>query len=427
MLELAVLADDLTGGMIVASLLEGAGVVCPLVTDASCVDKITGSPTAIVLARKIRLVAADVARKEADSAAAAFIRRDARTVYYKYSALFDSTPNGNIGPIAENLLRATGADRTIFCPAWVDMVTVYKGHVFVGHMLMSDSFKRFDPVTPAETANIVVKLAGQTAVSVGLLDHQMLNRELAVVHDFLRDHEESFWIADAVDSADVARLAALTRDWRLVTGGDSLPPAIIKERRKKLPPEAHSGRRLLPASHGFEAVLAGSCHPATRAQVEAFARKHPVWRIDLARHGGAADLIDRIVAWARENLCRGPIGIATTADPRDVKDAQQAFGREGASELADRLMSDLASQLRDLGVRKFVIAGGETSGAIFRALGIRQLEVAAYDTELFGGYCHSARDAASSFVLKPGSIGDEQFFFRALKRMREADEQVDKE
>src|SRR5581483_11489845 len=174
-------------------------------------------------------------------------------------------------------------------------------------MLISDTPKRFDPVTPATTSNVVAKLRGQTSWRVGLVSHQMLNAEAPPVAQALEARPETpFWVIDAIDEADVAKIAALARDWPLVTGADSLPPAILRDRLGDAPAQAGSGRRLLPAAPGHEAVIAGSCGPATIAQLDAFAERHPVWRVDLARDGDSAALADAIAAWAAERLAASP-------------------------------------------------------------------------------------------------------------------------
>jgi len=427
-LELAVLADDLTGGMIIAGKLEAAGVACPLVTNVDELLALPGDPTAVVLARKIRLVSPAQARQEAEAAAAAFAKRGANTIFYKYSALFESTDQGNIGPIAEALLAATGAKRTMFCPAYVDRgLTMYQGHIFIGSTLMSETAKRFDPMTPSTTSDVVAKLRSQTAWRVALADHQMLTADAAAVAAALDAQPDVlFWVMDAINDADVAKIAAVTRDWPLVTGADSLPPAIIEDRRQGALPQPGSGRRLLPAALGHAAVIAGSCGPATAAQLAAFAERHPVWQVDLARDGDAEGLADAIAAWASERLPSGPVAIATTADPAGVAAAQAAFGREGASQRADRLLGAVAVRLRDVGVSKLVIAGGETSGAVLKALEVGRLEVAGYDDELWGGYCHALGQRPMSFVLKPGGTGDPHFFFTALDRLQEAERQSTK-
>jgi uncharacterized protein YgbK (DUF1537 family) len=422
MLEFAVLADDLTGGMIIASSLEHEGVRCPLVTSVEALADLPSATEAVVLARKIRLVEPDLARKEAGQAAAAFARLGARRIFSKYSALFDSTARGNIGPIAETLLEATGAQRTIFCPSFVERdVTVYEGRMFLRGTPLGESFKRFDPATPMLNSNLVEVLQAQSRLKVGLLRRRHLAvGKPAAEAALARQGEARLFIADAIDAGDIERLAELTLDWPLTTGADSLPPALARLWRCGRPPERGSDRRLLPPAPGFAAVLAGSCAAPTLAQLDAFERAHPVWRIDLVRDGEDPELLDRISAWAAPKLKSGPVAIATSADQAGVEAAQQRHGREGAAALSDRLLGALAWRLLDLGVRKFVVAGGETSGQVVSALGVRRVEVARLD-DMQGGYCHQAEPVPLSLVLKPGTFGDAEFLFAALERLREAD------
>jgi len=420
-LELGVLADDLTGGMMIASLIELAGVACPLATTP---DALEPGAEAAVLARKIRLVDPDEARQEAHAAAAAFARLGARRIYSKYSALFDSTARGNIGPIAEALLEATGAARTVFCPAYVERdVTVYQGRLFVGPTPLAESFKRFDPATPALTSDLVEALQAQTNVKVGLLPRKVLAAGKAEA--WLANAPAPFLIVDAIDAGDIERIAALTLDWPLVTGADSLAPALARAWRRGAARDPAAGRRLLPPAPGFEAVIAGSCAPPTLAQLAAFERDNPLWRIDLAADADDPGLVRRILAWAGERLADGPVAVATSADKPGVAAAQARFGRDGAASRADALLAGIAAGLAGLGARKFVVAGGETSGAVLSALAIRKVEVAAYD-DLFGGYCHQRGPEPMSLVLKAGSIGGADFLIRALARMRQADAEGDK-
>jgi uncharacterized protein YgbK (DUF1537 family) len=422
MLEFAVLADDLTGGMIVASSLEAVGVRCPLVTSVAALDGLGTDVEAVVLARKIRLVDPDLAREEARQAARAFARRGARRIFQKYSALFDSTARGNIGPIAEALLEATAAPRTIFCPAFVERdIAVYEGRMFVRGLPLDQTFKRDDPVTPMLNSNLVEVLQAQTHLRVGLLRHHELAQGPTVARAAMARRDDTpFFIADAIDAGDIERLAELTLDWPLVTGADSLPPALARLWRRGRAPDAGSNRRLLPPAPGHAAVLAGSCAGPTRAQLASFEARHPVWRVDLAADGKDAGLVDRIAGWAGERLAAGPVAIATSADPAGVARAQQRFGRDGAAERSDTLIAVLARRLSDLGVRKFVVAGGETSGAVLSGLDVDLVEVNGFD-EMQGGYCHQPGPVARSFVLKPGSFGDADFLVAALERLREAD------
>jgi uncharacterized protein YgbK (DUF1537 family) len=421
MLELAVLADDLTGGMITASALEGVGVRCPLVTTVEALGELPADAEAVVLARKIRLIDPALARQEAKAAADAFKRLKAKRIYYKYSGVFDCTPRGNIGPIAEELLKEVGARQTIFCGALIERdITVYEGRMFLRNVPLAESPKRFDPVTPAFESNLVEALRPQTSLAVGLLPHRILFRgRAAAERELARLAGTPFIIVDAADSDDIDRIAELVLDWPLTTGADSLTPALARA-WKKTQLKSAPRSRLLPAVGGFGAVLSGSCAAPTLVQLDNFAARHPVWRIDLAKDAEKPDLVDEVVQWAIERLSAGPVAIATSGDVAAVAEAQARFGVEGASLRSDKLIGDVGKRLYDAGVRKFVVAGGETSGQVLSALGVRQVEVAPLD-DMLGGYCHQAGPTKVSMVLKPGTYGDPDFLFSALTRLEEAD------
>lgn len=425
MLQFGVLADDLTGAMIVGSLLEREGIRCPVVTDADELDRLPADARAVVLARKIRLVDPTVARAEARRAGEAFVRHGVPVVYSKYSALFDNKREGTIGPIAEELLAATGATQTIFCPAYVERrLTVYQGHLFVRNVPLDRSFKRHDPSSPAWSADLTEVLrAHSPGVEVGLLAHDVVARGVdAIDAAMARQPNVRFFVADAIDDTDIAHLAAAGARWKVVTGGDSLAPALARAVVPDAVPVSADRVQLLPPAGGHSAVLAGSCAEPTRAQLDAFAARHPgsLWRVALVEEGHASDLAERIAAWAAPRLADGPVAVSTSADPEGVAAAHARYGLEGASALADRLLGDVARRLHSLGVRRFVVAGGETAGEILGALGVGQVDVAPFD-DMFGGYCHRRGDDPLSFVVKPGSFGESDFFFRALDRMAAAD------
>lgn len=416
--QLGVLADDLTGAVIVAAMLERDGIVCPVVTDAGELSRLPADAPAVVVARKIRLVEPSVARDEARVVAGALRAIGVPRVYSKYSGLFDATRRGNIGPIAEELLDSFGAERTVFCPAYVERgLTVYQGHLFVRGTPLDRSFKRHDPATPAWTADLTESLRSQSpGVEVGVLPHQVVatGRD-GVLAAVARRPSTRFFVADAVDVADVEHLAAAVADWPVVTGADSLAPALARvvcgdSRPVVAAPTPAAGRT---------AVLAGSCAEPTRRQLDALAVQHPVRRVRLAEEGDHAGLVDELAAWAAERLADGPVAIATSADPDDVRAAHERYGVDGASARADALLAGLATRLHASGVRRFVVAGGETSGAVLAALDVRQLRVAPFD-DLAGGHCHRPGADPLSFVLKPGSVGDDGFLLHALARLDDA-------
>ncbi len=421
MLELGILADDLTGGMMVASLLEREGVRCPLVTSPDALDTLSADAEAVVIGRKIRLIPADEARADATRSARALRAIKTKRVYYKYCATFDSTEEGNIGPITEALMEALDTDRTIVCPAFPEYsVTIFQGRLFLGSTPLGDSFKQHDPVTPMTNSNLVEVMQAQTHGKVGLLPHGTLIKGKAVTSDAIDKQVKAgigMFVIDAVDDDDATRIAELVTDWPLSTGADAMPMFLARTFHQEESPEQ---RTLLPPSPGGEAVIAGSCAPNTLAQTAYFEQQHAVYRIDLIEAKSDPTILSKIEQWAKENLNKGPVAIATSADVAGVERAQAELGRDGAAALADELLGKSAKLLHNLGVRKFVVAGGETSGQVFNSLEIEQVQVSAFDN-LSGGYCHEAGDTPTSLVTKAGALGDETFFFTALERMRQAD------
>ncbi len=421
MMELGVIADDLTGGMMVASLLEREGVHCPLVTSVAGLQGLPADTEAVVIGRKIRLIAAADASADAQASANSLRALGAQRIFYKYCATFDSTEEGNIGPIAEALMATLETDRTIFCPAFPEYtVTVFQGRMFLSHIMLGESSKRFDPVTPMTNSNLVEVLQAQSKAQVGLISHAVLARGLdeakAYVDKEVKDGKNLF-LVDAVDDTDVTRIAELCLHWPLTTGADALPMFLARAWRdgESATPASH----LLPPSQGAEAVIAGSCAQATLDQLDEFSLHHPVFRIDLMASNEA--IRKDLSAWITANVVNGPVALATSGDVETVKKAQSKFGVEGAAERADEILGFAAQCLRSAGVKKFVVAGGETSGQVMNALGVQQVQVAPFDN-LSGGYCH-APGLGTSFVLKAGALGDRRFFFTALERMREADAQ----
>ena len=254
---------------------------------------------------------------------------------------------------------------------------------------------------------------------MGLIPHRVLHRGLEAARDYVDAQVASgirAFVIDSVDDDDVTRVAELVDDWSVTTGGDALPGFLA---RQWLPADHPPGdRTVLPAAPGHEAVIAGSCAPPTLRQLDHFETRHAVFRIDLVRSDDG--LLDEIRSWAAEHVPLGPVAVCTSADVVGVERAQKALGKDGAAARADSLLGEAAKMLYELGVRKLVVAGGETSGQVFSALGIRQVEVGSFD-DLSGGYCFSRAPGPLAMVTKAGGLGSETFFEYALERMRRSE------
>ncbi len=420
MLELGVIADDLTGGVKVASLLEEDGVRCPVVTSVAALEGLDDIQ-AVVVGRKLLSRPPEEAVADAVRSAKALLAKGAKQLYYKYSALFSSTARGNIGPVAEELMELTRSDHVLFCPGRPERdAMVYQGRLFLGSNMLHETPRRFDPVTPMTNSNLVEVLQSQSGVEVGLLDHRTMRAGRAACERFLAEQSAAgvrFFIVDVIDPPDLARVAELVRHSALATGSDDLPVALSRRWPERNIAES---RTLLPPAPGYAAVISGSCTPKTARQLARFEAEHPVFRIDLLRARANEAHLDQVVEWARGRLAHGPVGVATTTNAEGVKRAQAELGQDGASALADDLLGSVSRELHGLGVRKFVVAGGETSAAVVKSLHVERLEVGAHD-DLQGGYCHCAGNDPVSLVVKSGSAGGDDFIDIALERLRLAD------
>ncbi|WP_439409080.1 3-oxo-tetronate kinase [Bradyrhizobium sp. DASA03076] len=414
-----VVADDLTGGMETAAMLVAAGIECGFVTDPALVGS-CGDVPAIVIAQKTRVIPASEAVSLTEKAARALLARDIRQIFFKYCATFDSTDQGNIGPVADLLMQLTGAEYTAFCPASPALRrTVYNGYLFLGTELISDSPKRHDPLTPMTDPDLVRVLQRQTRAKVGLLAHALVSAGAEAAGRAIAEaaaHGIRYFITDAIYDRDLDTLAALTCDWKLMTGNATIVqhyPHIWRARgligATRRPP-------CLRAVGGGGVVLAGSCAERTLEQLAEFEKSHPVLRIDLLNAGDVAATVGDALDWARPRLHRGPVGFATSGAPEAVKMAQERYGREGSAQLAEAILGRLAVSLRSVGVRRFVVAGGETSGAIVEHLGIRRLRVGPYGGPGIGTAVTEDEDPVA-LCLKSGKLGPVDLFATTLEVM----------
>lgn len=417
---LGVIADDLTGGLETAAMLVALGVHCDFVTNPDLVGSMEGFSTAVV-AQKTRVTTSAYAVERSEAAARALLDAGCRQLFFKYCATFDSTDKGNIGPVADRLLELTNSAYTAFCPGSVEVGrSVVNGYLFAGDVLVSESFKRFDPLTPMLDPNLVRVLQRQSIHKVGLLPHKLVRQggeALKSCVSRLFGDGVRHMIADSLYDEDLDAIAKLTVDWPLMTGNAAIVqfyPALWRARgwlapQRDMPP--------LAAVDGPGVVLAGSCSEQTLAQLQAFGRDRPVYRIDLAKVGHLGAIVADVLEWSVRLIDDGPVAIATSSSPEGVASAQSRHGREGAAKLAEAIMGTLAVALREKGVRRFMIAGGETSGVVVQSMGIERLNVGAYTGPGLGCATSIGPDPAA-FSLKSGKLGHPDLFLSMLEEMR---------
>jgi uncharacterized protein YgbK (DUF1537 family) len=409
------IADDFTGGLELASVLVRAGIRTRMLTRFAAAQDLA-DVEAVVVGLKTRVAPKEQAVRAFARAADLLAAAEPRQLFFKYCATFDSTRHGNIGPCADLLADRVGVDFTAFCPAFPEVKrTVFQGHLFAFDQIISESPKRLDPLTPMRDPSLVRVLQQQTRHRVGLIRHEDFKDGADAARariEALRKDGIRYAIADGADEDDLRVLAAVSADWPFMTGGSSV--AVYY-------PDLWRGRGLvgrfssspLPNIDGPAAVLAGSCADRTREQLEHFSRSRPVLTLDLAAAGVDQGATDMAIAWAAERIASGPVAITTAARPDAVAAIQSRFGRRRAARMAEQLLGRIAVGLRDLGVRRFVIAGGETSGAVVEALRIQALAVGPYEAP---GQSKAVAlvEPALSFYLKSGKLGPVDMFERVL-------------
>ena len=415
---LGCIADDFTGATDLANKLTRQGLYCVQHNGIpSDPDGPAAEADGAVIALKTRSIPAAEAVAESLEALDWLRARGCRKLFFKYCSTFDSTDDGNIGPVAEALLSALESDFTIACPAAPENGrTVYQGHLFVGDRLLSETGMRHHPLNPMTDSDLVRVLQRQSHGQVGLIPQAAVTRGAGAVEarvEELRAGGTILAIADALSEADLETLAQATETLPLITGGSGLAvglPAIFRDRGElnPIPPLPR------PPADSPAAVLSGSCSEATNRQVAEMRRRRPSYRLDPAALADGDAAIEAALAWARDDLGREPILIYSTAEPEALAAVQRDLGRERASQLVERAMGRIAEGLVRSGVRRLVVAGGETSGAVVTALDIRSLAIG---PEIDPGvpWTMSLDDVPLALALKSGNFGGADFFTRAFE------------
>ncbi len=419
---LGCIADDFTGATDLANNLVRTGMRVvqtigvpsgPLSAEVDCV----------VIALKTRTIAPADAVAQSLQALRWLQGQGARQFYFKYCSTFDSwyqgDVRGNIGPVTEALMDALDTDFTIATPAFPDNGrTVFKGHLFVGDALLSDSGMKDHPLTPMRDANLVHVMQAQCQSKVGLIDHKAVAAGAAAVTQAiaqLKSQGVRIAIVDAVSNDDLTRMGPALRDLPLLTAGSGV--AIALPANFGLQADPRTSR--LPLAQGRQAIVSGSCSQATLGQVQ-HAQDHgvPAWALDptaLMDDAGQQQAIEQALQFAARHPAK-PVLVYSSAAPDAVRAIQQRFGVEQAGHRVEQTLAAIARGLVQQGVRQLVVAGGETSGACVQALEIEQLQIG---PQIDPGvpWCH-ARAALSPeglhITLKSGNFGGVDFFTRSF-------------
>jgi uncharacterized protein YgbK (DUF1537 family) len=417
-LLLGCIADDLTGATDLGVNLAREGLSVIQVNGVPDPGLDVPAADAVIVALKSRTIAPDDAIAQSLAALAWLRGHGAERIYFKYCSTFDSTPRGNIGPVTDALRRALGiASNALPTPATPAYPrngrTVYLGHLFVGDVLLSDSGMRHHPLTPMTDANLVRVLAAQTAGKVGRLPQADLEAGADAARkrlEMLAAEGFTHAIVDATCDLHLYVAGQACVDLPLTTGGAGLAVGIARALRDRA--RAGSGAWTAPSPRGPVAWLSGSCSEATRGQVAAACDTVRSFRIDPLALATNPAIADAIAAEAVAALDGGSVLVYATAPPDAIAAAQRQLGTERAAGVVEAAFRTIATTLAANGVRAFVVAGGETSGAVVEALGVRALAIG---PEIDPGVPWTRAVGGEPFwlALKSGNFGGPDFFAKA--------------
>ncbi|MGH7067792.1 MAG: 3-oxo-tetronate kinase, partial [Acetobacteraceae bacterium] len=373
------IADDFTGATDLALMLANGGMRAAQMIGVPAKTETAEALDAVVVSLKSRTAPVTSAVRESLAALAWLKGVGCRQFFFKYCSTFDSTAEGNIGPVADALLEALGSTFALVCPAFpANGRSVYQGHLFVGSALLNESGMQHHPLTPMRDANLVRVLGRQTEGMVGLVPYPVVAEGAAAIERAMQalvDQGLRYAIVDAVSDADLWAIGSAAANHALITGGSGVAMGLAQNfRRAGLLPDRKDPAPL-PSLPGPAAILSGSCSPATLAQIEAAAL--PTFTIDPLHSSSATTLAAQAMAWVGRQDGNAPLLIAASAPPERVAAVQRAFGRERAGRLVEQTLALIAERLVQRGVTRLIVAGGETSGAVVAKLGVRRLRIGA--------------------------------------------------
>ena len=419
-ITLGCIADDFTGATDLANMLVKGGLKTIQLLGIPRKSDVVPSVDAVIIALKTRTIPVEEAIEQSLRALNWLKSAGAEKFFFKYCSTFDSTDDGNIGPVIDALMADLETPFTIACPAFPETErTIFKGHLFVGDKLLSDSPMRYHPLTPMTDSNLVSTLSRQTSQKVGLVRYTDIlggPSEIRKAFDQLRKEDVAIAITDVLNDEHLYFLGEAVKDFKLITGGSGIAlglPSQLKSRNNhKEKVTAHK----LPKVLGKELILSGSCSEMTLAQVNEFSKKYRTLKLNPIELAESNSSLDNAVDWVIQAKGEEPILVYASAPPDAVNEAQTRLGRDLASSTVENALAKIASAAVQNGFRRIVVAGGETAGAVVSNLGIKgimigeQIDPGVPTTVSIG-------NPSIGLALKSGNFGSLDFFEKALKVM----------
>ncbi|WP_380178291.1 3-oxo-tetronate kinase [Kalamiella sp. sgz302252] len=412
MTRLGVIADDFTGATDIASFMVKAGWRVVLFNGVPDEAFAADGVNAVVIALKSRSIPAEDAVCQSLAAADWLKEQGCDRLFFKYCSTFDSTAQGNIGPVTDALMRYLNTSMTVLCPAVPDNGrTIVYGHLFVNGELLNESGMRHHPVTPMTCSSLKTLMEAQSG---GLCDNVTINtvknqpQEISARLTAL-EGKAKYVIFDVLDNADLLAVAQATARFPLVTGAAGLGYAIaaLDTQQQDL-----SGHDMHIEAAGFAVVLSGSCSSMTNQQVDFYQQRASSLALNVEKILHDANYLTSVANWVLDHApeALAPL-VYATQPPQIIEIVQKSYGAAFVSEKIERFFADLARTLNAAGFNKFIVAGGETSGAVTQGLNIRGMVIG--EAVAPGVPWTQVLDEKKWVILKSGNFGNSDFFLKA--------------
>ena len=419
-ITLGCIADDFTGATDLANMLVKGGLKTIQLLGTPGKSDVVPSVDAVIIALKTRTIPVEEAIEQSLRALNWLKSAGAEKFFFKYCSTFDSTDDGNIGPVIDALMADLETPFTIACPAFPETErTIFKGHLFVGDKLLSDSPMKYHPLTPMTDSNLVSTLSRQTSQKVGLVQYTDIlggPSEIRKAFDQLRKEDVAIAITDVLNDEHLYFLGEAVKDFKLITGGSGIALGLPSQLKSRKNHKEKIAAHKLPKVLGKELILSGSCSEMTLAQVNEFSKRYRTLKLNPIELAESNSSLNNAVDWVIQAKGKEPILVYASAPPDAVNEAQKRLGRDLASSIVENALAKIASAAVQNGFRRIVVAGGETAGAVVSNLGIKgimigeQIDPGVPTTVSIG-------NPTIGLVLKSGNFGSVNFFEKALKVM----------
>ena len=418
-LLLGAIADDFTGATDLANTLVKNGMNTVLQIGVPDPTAPVPEAEAIVIALKSRTAPTDQAVGESLLALQWLQASGAKQYFFKYCSTFDSTDQGNIGPVADALLEKLEADLAIICPAFPTTGrSIYQGYLFVGDQLLSESPMKDHPLTPMTDSSLVRLMSAQTLHKVASINYAAVAQGAAAIEaevESLKSQGYRYAVVDALTDKDLGSIGKAVAGHKLITGGSGVALGLPENFRDAGDLKASSAISK-PQAMGRQIILAGSCSQMTRKQIAYFEKSLPSMRLDIEGILNSRFDIQSVLDWVHSQPANVPALVYSSSGPETISAIQAAHGQSHAGEAVEKVFGELAVELIENGVGQMIVAGGETSGAVVSALAINALKIG---PEIDPGvpWTEVVGDLNLSLALKSGNFGAEDFFTKAFAQL----------